>query len=117
MSTRRYSYAHKRAHWSSYANDQARRGRQGHGYRKWKAQVLAPDVLVCRRCGYLIDKSLPWRDPWAKTAGHIIPVTMAPHLALDPANGAPEHRRCNLSAGNAMAPIKAQLQCVADRQW
>jgi hypothetical protein len=117
------TYAHKRAHWASYADPQARKGREGRPYKRWKAKVLSPPVLVCHRCGDYIDKALPWRHPMSATAGHIIPLTIAPHLALDERNGAPEHRRCNIAAGNGTSkrvitfPREATTRTVATRRW
>jgi hypothetical protein len=52
--------------------------------RKWQAlsrAVIARDHGICWRCG----------RPGADTAGHVLPVTTHPHLALDPDNLRAEH--------------------------
>lgn len=116
------SYAHRRTHWTTYRDDRLRKGRMGRPYRRWRAQVLAAPVPICWRCGGGIDKSLPWRHPLSATAGHIVPLSRggAP-LALE--NGAPEHRVCNLRAGNKVAgepgsrTKRAVDLPIVDRRW
>lgn len=55
------------------------------------------DGGLCRRCALPIDPSLHGYLPGALTIGHVIPLSQGG--TDDPRNLAPEHRRCNLSAG------------------
>lgn len=48
---------------------------------------------VCARCGHPIRPGQAW------DVGHVLPLDTHGHLADDPANMRPEHRRCNRSAG------------------
>lgn len=111
-------YQHRRLHWASYS-DEKRRGRSGRPYRRWRAEVLKPAVLWCCRCGGLIDKALSGTHPWGPTADHFpVPLSLWRGDPLDPANGAPAHRRCNLSAQNRMPDeLAARVPAVADRRW
>ena len=110
------SYSHRVAHWASYAPGR-RRGRQGRPYRRWRDKVLEPKVLKCCRCGFLIDKSLSGNHPDGPTADHFpIPLSLWLGDPLDPRNGAPAHRRCNLSAQNRMSDEPRPIT-VADRRW
>jgi 5-methylcytosine-specific restriction endonuclease McrA len=52
----------------------------------------------CRRCGLPIDPRVDWRRPGALTIGHVVP--LARGGTNDDRNLAPEHRGCNLAAGD-----------------
>lgn len=111
------TWQHRLRHWTTYADPELRRGRSGRPYRRWRAEVLKADIPICCRCGRPIDKSLPWRHPMAATAGHIIPLSRG-GAPLDPRNGQPEHRVCNLRAQAHMpGELPARLVRVADRRW
>ena len=60
--------------------------------------MLAPDHLVCHRCGRPIDKALRWPDLMSKSVDHIVDLA-AGGEPLDPANLAPAHLSCNARAG------------------
>jgi len=98
----------------------AHAGRSGRRWNRLKAEVYARRGPCCR-CGQAIDYELPYLDdatglpnPQAKSVDHYpYPRSTHPHLAEDPANLAPAHRRCNLSAGNRdTKPVG-----VTSRQW
>lgn len=112
------SHRHRLTHWTTYREAYLRRGRAGRPFRRWRDQVLKDPVPICCRCGRPIDKSLPWRHPMSATADHFpVPLSrLLAHQVLDPANGRPAHRRCNLSAGNR-APSGTAVPAVADRRW
>lgn len=119
MSTRRYSYQHKRLYWTSYRDPEARKGRSGRPYRRFRGKVLAAAVPICCRCGGPIDKTLPWRDPWSATVDHLDALAEGGE-PLDEMTSAPAHRICNLShqpgkrSHLAHAP---RSRAVADRRW
>lgn len=77
------------------------RGRRGRPWRRYREHVLATETH-CRRCGRLVDKTLPYRDPftgkvnrWYATVGHQHELDAGGH----PYQGGLEHLRCNSSAG------------------
>lgn len=123
MSTRTYSYAHKRQYWTSYANPEARKGRSGRPYRRFRAELKAIRPPICVRCGGWIDLALHHTDPWSWTLDHLDP--LAEHGApLNKDTAAPAHRRCNQREqprgrkGTRTWPARAKtLQPVADRRW
>lgn len=59
------------------------------------------DGGLCGRCGLPIDPTLHGYVPGALTIGHIVPI--AKGGTNDPRNLRPEHRRCNLEAGDGEA--------------
>lgn len=63
----------------------------------------------CRRCGRIIDLSIPSNDPTGLgfTVGHVIPVRDGGSDAID--NLAPEHARCNKAAGARPVPPRATI--------
>jgi 5-methylcytosine-specific restriction endonuclease McrA len=109
------TYQYRVEHWAAYRDPNARRGRAGRPYRRWRNEVLKDPVPYCARCGRPIDKALHWKHPMAATAGHIVPLSRG-GPPLDPANGQPEHRRCNLSAQASM-PGHTPTPTTADRRW
>lgn len=112
------SWQYRKAHWTSY-DPSRRRGRSGRPFRRWRDQVLSPPVLICCRCNYPIDKRLSGNDPMGPTADHFpVPLSRWRGDPLDPGNGAPAHRRCNLSAQNRMpGELAERVVKVADRRW
>jgi len=88
-------------------------GRSGRRFTRLKAEQRAKQ-LPCHRCGQPIDYSLQWPDPNSYSYEHKIPLSLAPHLAEDPSNGASSHLRCNQSAGNR--DTKPGLGTTS-RQW
>ena len=64
---------------------------------------------LCQRCGLEIDPTLHGYLPGALTIGHRIPVSLGG--SNDPGNLGPEHRRCNLAAGNR--PDRPQARPIA----
>lgn len=112
------SYQHRKAHWTTYRDPELRKGRSGRPFRRWRAEVLKADIPICCRCSRPIDKSLHWTHPASATADHF-PIPLSRWVGpLDPRNGAPAHRRCNLSAQNRMPDeLAARPVKVADRRW
>ena len=53
---------------------------------------------LCARCGLEIDPTIHYTLPGALTIGHKTPISRGGSNEL--ANLGPEHRRCNLDAGN-----------------
>jgi 5-methylcytosine-specific restriction endonuclease McrA len=78
-------------------------GSLGRAWRRLRAEVLARNS-VCYLCGHSIDQSLHWNDPMGATVDHVIPRRVAPHLALDPTNVRPAHRRCNSRKNDQLRP-------------
>jgi 5-methylcytosine-specific restriction endonuclease McrA len=68
-------------------------GWNGSRVRTARKRIAAQLPAPCWRCGRILDTD----DPW--TVGHIIDRAIAPHLADDPNNQAPECQYCNSSAG------------------
>jgi len=115
--SRHPTYTERKQRWTTYRDPELRKGRMGRPYRRWREAVLAAQVPICWRCGGPIDKRLHWTHPMAATAGHVIPLSRG-GAPLDPANGRPEHRRCNLRAGNRdTRVITPSPRPVADRRW
>lgn len=112
------TYQHRKVHWTTYRDPELRKGRTGRPFRRWRDKVLEADVLYCCRCGYWIDKRLSGNDPAGPTADHF-PIPLSRWKGpLDPRNGAPAHRRCNLSAQNRMpGEVPQRVAAVADRRW
>lgn len=78
-------------------------GRAGRRWQRLKAEVKARRGPCCR-CGQAIDYGLANPDPRSFSVDHYPhPLSTHPHLAEDPANLAPAHLRCNVSAGNGAA--------------
>ena len=76
------------------------------------AQLPAP----CWRCG----RMLLAEEPWTWVAGHIIERDLAPDLANDPENWAPECRPCSDRSGAAYGNRKrgrGRPQRVTSRAW
>jgi hydrogenase maturation factor HypF (carbamoyltransferase family) len=73
-------------------------GRGGHAWRKVCAIVLSPHVLVCIRCGYVIDKTLRWPHPFSKSVDHRVDLVDGGD-PLDISNLGPAHLGCNSRAG------------------
>lgn len=79
-----------------------RRGRSGRPLERAKARVYAEETHCCR-CGELVDKSLPYRDPitgrvnrMSKSFEHL---TELDRGTGDPYDGHLAHLACNSSAG------------------
>lgn len=78
-------------------------------YRSWAWRQLrtktlaraAAEAAPCWRCGGAINYSLSGLAKWGPTAGHKID-RAAGGAALNPANVAPEHRHCNITAGASL---------------
>lgn len=66
--------------------------------RKLRA-LTAEHGLPCGLCGEAINTSLAKGNPDSFEYGHIKSVKAYPELADDPANGQPEHMRCNRNKG------------------
>lgn len=92
-------------------------GRSGHTWRTLKANLKRDSERAgakCWRCGQPIDYTLDPSDMNAFSVGHILPRSTHPQAAEDPLNTLPEHRRCNLSAGNRQTrPALGQMS----RDW
>lgn len=66
-------------------------------------KALKAQRLPCWLDGLPIDYDAPSTHPLSFAADHVIPVSVDPSKALDPANLRPAHRRCNGSRGNRMS--------------
>lgn len=60
--------------------------------------VVERDGRVCGRCSRPIPPGLPGTHPLGLTLGHVVPRSLGGPDTL--ANTRPEHRGCNLAAGN-----------------
>ena len=75
--------------------------RSTQAWRRLRKQVLAQES-DCWICGRPVDfDAKPWM-PWAPNADHIIPVELAPHLALERSNVRLAHRACNSTKRSRM---------------
>lgn len=75
-------------------------GRQGYRWRKLVARLREELPPVCWLCRGPIDRRLPAKHADSWTADHVIPLIEAPHLAMEPSNIRPAHRRCNSAKGD-----------------
>lgn len=84
-----------------------RHGRDGHRVREARRRQRSKG-LPCYLCGQPIDYSAGPDDPLAFNLEHVIPLSVAPELALDPSNHRSAHRRCNRAkgAGPAVVPTR-----------
>lgn len=69
--------------------------------------LRARDGDACRRCSEKIDFGQNGLHPDGPTIGHIVPASLGGSDA--PWNLGLEHRRCNLAAGDRVAPPRARL--------
>jgi hypothetical protein len=85
----------------------------GHLSRKARAHVAQQLPAPCWRCGTMLTEDGPW------TVGHLVDRAIAPHLADDPDNWAPECARCNYRAGAAAGNRKRARtpRRVTSRDW
>ncbi len=88
------------------------RGRRGRPFERAKAHCFATETH-CRKCGELVDKSLPYRDPvtgkvnrWSKSFGHSDELD----AGGNPYVGNLEHLHCNTSAGAKYGNAKRKRQ-------
>jgi hypothetical protein len=100
------------------------RGRRGRPYERAKARCFATETH-CRRCGELVDMSLPYRDPltgkvnrMSKSFGHVDELD----AGGNPYHGRLEHLRCNVVAGaiygNAKRQAATAIEVIASfRGW
>ena len=88
-------------------------GWQGAAVRQARKRIAALLPAPCWRCGRILDID----DDW--TVGHIIDRAVAPHLAEDPDNQAPECARCNYRAGAAAGNRRRarRPRRVTSRAW
>ena len=57
-------------------------------------KIIYATRTICGICGKPVDKTLPWRDPMAKSVDHIIPISKGGHPS-DIDNLQLAHRACN----------------------
>jgi 5-methylcytosine-specific restriction endonuclease McrA len=74
-------------------------GRTGHRWRVMVA-IVKSEESVCWICGQQIHLSLPARHPMSYTVDHVIPLHIAPDLALQRGNLRAAHLRCNVIRSN-----------------
>lgn len=80
----------------------------GNDSRKARAWCLANWPGICARCGQPLAQDDDWH------AGHIIDDALGG--AVSPDNYAPEHAKCNTSAGGKLAQtLKAQQRVTTDK--
>lgn len=70
-------------------------------WRRIRAKVLEKGQ-PCYICGHPIDIALPQQHPLSATVDHIIPRSLAPHLALEISNLRAAHKRCNSRKGKKL---------------
>jgi len=93
-------------------------------YRVLARQVRREDG-VCWLCGKDIDRTLPYRDPatgrvnqWSWTLDHVIPIDVAPQLALVRSNCRAAHHRCNSARGKRPPRmIQPITTLITSRRW
>lgn len=80
---------------------------------KMRARMAEQLPAPCWRCGRTITPDMQW------TIGHIIEADVAPELMWHPDNLAPEHARCNYSAGARYGNRKRRrrLPSYTSRTW
>ena len=85
----------------------------GHRSRKARRYIASLLPAPCWRCGRMLDLE----DDW--TVGHLVDRAVAPHLADDPGNQAPECARCNFRAGAAAGNRRRarRPRRVTSRDW
>ncbi|XCB30293.1 hypothetical protein RQN30_02345 [Arcanobacterium hippocoleae] len=66
--------------------------------RKMKLLVLSTYGSRCAKCGHVIDLNVSYPDPMSFSLGHQLPLSKGGSDEL--ANLRPEHRVCNIKAGN-----------------
>jgi 5-methylcytosine-specific restriction endonuclease McrA len=83
---------------------QRARGRYSRNYRRIRAMVLA-GATHCAICGKPLDPHAAPHTPMHSTIDHVVPLSVAPHLAEVASNMRPAHHGCNSSRGAAgLAP-------------
>lgn len=79
------------------------RGRRGRPWRRLCAEVYRTETH-CWICSGFVDQSLPWRDDWARSVDHVIPLSLGgPPLARW--NVRLAHRSCNVTRGSSTAVL------------
>jgi 5-methylcytosine-specific restriction endonuclease McrA len=89
-------------------------GRTGHRWRVMVA-IVKSEESVCWICGQQIHLSLPARHPMSYSIDHVIPLHIAPDLALDRGNLRAAHLRCNVIRGNRTR--KNTIALRTSRKW
>lgn len=91
----------------------------GRGGRPWQTlrANLAQGHPPCWICHQPIDYDADPFTPNAYELDHIIPVSCAPHLARDPNNLRPAHRRCNRNRSNHPPPKPRPPLGTTSRTW
>ena len=85
---------------------------------EWKAVrrvVIERDRGVCRLCGEMTQQTHRVRD--RASVDHIIPLRVAPELALELGNLRLTHHSCNSMAAAATRQGQAAREYPARRQW
>lgn len=86
-----------------------------HSSYEWKqlsTRLRLERAPICHLCGGSIDRTLKPTDKMSWTLDHIKSYIDFPDLALDPANLAPAHRKCN--SAKAAGRVMPQQN---SRQW
>lgn len=111
-----------------WSGDRQRLGLNSRSYTAMCRAIVQANP-VCARCNEQIsmeltvmarDKHSPYyQHPMAGTAGHILSVVTHPHLAKEPSNHQPEHRRCNSQDGNRIGRERKQKKGTPkqSRDW
>lgn len=84
-----------------------RQHRGGRAVASTRLRLWQRDAGRCGRCGKVIDLDASPMGPFGLTIGHVIPLSHGG--SDDDANLRPEHRRCNLAAGNRPTMPRATL--------
>lgn len=80
-----------------------------------RAALAATLPAPCSKCGRLVYPEQRW------DLDHLIPRSVRPDLAWDPANHAPSHARCNRRAGQRITTAKRRANTPRpprpSREW
>jgi 5-methylcytosine-specific restriction endonuclease McrA len=91
-----------------------RPGRDGHRVREARRRQRAKR-LPCYLCGQPIDYDADQYDPRSFQLDHLVPLSVAPELAMDPSNHRSSCRRCNRAKSDG--PVNGAKQAPTSRRW
>ena len=85
-------------------------------WKRMRKQVLHTRPNVCSICGQTIDLRLPGTHRMGPTVDHIVAIHDGGE-ALDPANLAPAHNRCNAGKENKQRDVRRGRRSNVSRVW
>ena len=77
-------------------------------------KIIYATQMICGICGKPVDKTLPWRDPMAKSVDHIIPISKGGHPS-DIGNLQLAHRACNREKSDKLVAPEPGQEVVSMR--